>query len=244
MISINSIYKSYNDLNVMQGLCLDINSGDRVAIIGPSGCGKSTLLRLLMGFEPVDSGNIHVEGQDITTMSENELIEYRRTCGLLFQSAALFDFLSVFDNVAFSFHESEDPLPHTQIKSAVMTALDLVGMADFAESMPAQLSGGQRKRIGLARAIVTKPSVMMYDEPTTGLDPLLSTKIEDLIIKLGQDLNMTSIIVTHQISTILRTPDRIHFFQNGHLSEPETPDSIQQSANPVLRTFINAGIES
>ncbi|NDC82639.1 ATP-binding cassette domain-containing protein [bacterium] len=241
MIEIKDIWKTYDDKPVIRGLSLTINTGDKIAIIGPSGCGKSTLLRLIMGLHRPDSGSICVDGADITTMAPVELKKVRDRIGMLFQSAALFDSLTVSENVAFPLVESG--VNDSQlIRSIVDEKLDMVEMGDSHFKDPAELSGGQRKRIGLARALARSPQIMLYDEPTTGLDPILSTNIENLIVKLNDQLHVTSVVVTHQISTILRTADKIYMMRDGQLLPPETPESIQTAGN-IYTTFINGGLD-
>jgi phospholipid/cholesterol/gamma-HCH transport system ATP-binding protein len=240
MIELIDVCKSYDRRPVIRNLSLRIDAGEKVAIIGPSGCGKSTLLRLIMGLHRPDSGQILVGGEDISKMSSDNLKRVRRKMGMLFQSAALFDSLSVGDNVAFPLVE-ERQLSRARIRVAVNEKLEMVEMSGTRDKDPSELSGGQRKRIGLARALAGDPEIMLYDEPTTGLDPILSTNIENLIVKLNDQLHVTSVVVTHQISTILRTADHIYMMQDGRLLPPETPTSIWTAGN-LYTTFINGGL--
>ncbi len=240
MIEIKNITKAYNGKPVIKGLSLVVPKGERIAIIGPSGSGKSTLLRLIMGLHRPDSGEIMIDGQLITGVNANVVKGVRKKFGMLFQSAALFDSLSVGDNVAFPLVESGQ-LSGVAIKEKVKQMLDWVEMDGFQQKDPSELSGGQRKRVGLARAMASDPEIMLYDEPTTGLDPILSTNIENLIVKLNDQLHVTSLVVTHQISTILRTADQIYMMQDGRLLPPETPDTIFNAGNHYT-TFINGGL--
>ncbi|NBV41310.1 ATP-binding cassette domain-containing protein [bacterium] len=240
MIELRNIFKSYDDKQVIKGLSLSVERGSKIAIIGPSGCGKSTLLRIIMGLHLPDSGEVLIDGVDITKLSPDELKSTRRRIGMLFQSAALFDSLTVGENVAFPLVENH-LVDKSKIPAIVEEKLELVEMDGAQDDFPAELSGGQRKRIGLARALAGEPEIILYDEPTTGLDPVLSTNIENLIVKLNDKLKVTSVVVTHQISTILRTADKIYMMQDGQLLPPETPSSIGVSNNSYS-TFIRGGL--
>ncbi len=231
MLKLRQITKKFNNIPIIQNLNLDVERGQKIAIIGPSGCGKSTLLRLIMGLQKPDEGQVELDGKDITALPMSEIREARKHIGMLFQSAALFDSLDVSENVAFPLIETLGYTDNQKIQELVSEKLELVEMPHAARKMPSELSGGQRKRIGLARAIVGNPNIVLYDEPTTGLDPILSTSIEDLIVKLNDQFHVTSIVVTHQISTILRTADLIYLMKNGRLLPPETPESIRVATN-------------
>ncbi|MGE4169680.1 MAG: ABC transporter ATP-binding protein [Candidatus Margulisiibacteriota bacterium] len=240
-IEVIDLYKSFPGKTIMSGLSLSIQKGEKIAIIGPSGSGKSTLLRLVMGLQKPNHGTILVEGHNIHRLRPKAVQQLRMKFGMLFQSAALFDSMTVGDNVAFTLREIFR-LPESEIKKQVAEKLELVEMSGSENAMPSDLSGGQKKRIGLARALAANPEIMLYDEPTTGLDPILSTNIEDLIVKLNNHLHVTSIVVTHQISTILRTADKIYLVHEGKLFPPETPDSIMDSPNEIVRRFIRGGL--
>ena len=242
MIKIKSLFKAFSGNQVVKDLDLTIEKGDRVAIIGPSGIGKSTLLRLILGLQKPDLGQIMINGRDISKMPLEFLREIRMKFGMVFQSSALFDSMCVKENVAFPLIENTK-LSQYEINKRVKETLELVGMFGSENAMPSDLSGGQKKRISLARAIVSKPEVILYDEPTTGLDPILSTNIEDLIVKLNDQLKTTSIVVTHQISTIMRTADKIYLMHDGKLLSPEEPKTIHQSSNEYVRTFIKGGLK-
>ncbi len=241
MIRIRGLYKSFDQTPVIRGLDLDIPTGEKVAIIGPSGCGKSTLLRLMLGLEECDRGIIEIDGKNIVEMDDSELREIRLKFGMVFQLSALFDSMNVEDNVAFTLNENLR-LPPDKVREVVAEKLDMVEMSGYEKQMPADLSGGQRKRVGLARAIAGNPQIVLYDEPTTGLDPILSTNIENLIVKLNDQLKVTTVTVTHQISTILRASDKIYLMHEGRLQPPETPDSIATSNNERIRYFMNGGL--
>lgn len=240
MIELIDVWKSYGERPIIQGLSLTVHPGEKISIIGPSGCGKSTLLRLIMGLHFPDSGQVKVDGVDLKQLRVSQLKTVRERIGMLFQSAALFDSLSVGNNVAFPLRES-GVVDQRTIAKVVSEKLELVEMAGSELKDPAELSGGQRKRVGLARALARSPQIMLYDEPTTGLDPILSTNIENLIVKLNDTLHVTSIVVTHQISTIMRTSDKIYMMQDGLLLPPETPETITHAGN-IYTTFINGGL--
>jgi phospholipid/cholesterol/gamma-HCH transport system ATP-binding protein len=242
MIKLNAIYKSFSGKEVVKDLSIEVKKGEKVAIIGPSGIGKSTLLRLIMGLQKVDRGRVVIDGRDLSLNNPELLRNTRMKFGMLFQSAALFDSMNVESNVAFPLLENTS-MSEGAMQERIRETLQLVEMEGSEKLMPSDLSGGQRKRIGLARAIVARPEIVLYDEPTTGLDPILSTNIEDLIVKLSEQLHMTAVVVTHQISTILRTVDSIYMMQEGKLMAPETAKTIHQSANDYIRSFIKGGLE-
>ena len=215
MICLEHVSKSFESKPIVRNLNLTVSPGERVAIIGPSGCGKSTILRLISGLIFADSGRVSVSGHVVTEDDDDTLGLVRDKIGLLFQSAALFDSMTVADNVGFSLIEQRYPPSEQKIRNRVQSVLEMVGMSGTEDLVPSKLSGGQKKRVGLARALVKRPEIMLYDEPTTGLDPVLSSNIEDLIVTLSKELGMASIVVTHQQSTMLRTPDKIYFMEIG-----------------------------
>jgi len=237
MIDISGIYKSFEGVSVVNDFSLTVDQGEKVAIIGRSGCGKSTILRLILRLICPDQGKIMINGRDVATLTESELVLQRSEVGLLFQSAALFDSMNVYENVAFSLRYGIKVYTEKEIQKKVRETLDMVDMVGYDTQMTSNLSGGQKKRIGLARALVSNPKVMLYDEPTTGLDPILSTNIEDLIVRLSDSLNVTSVVVTHQRSTIRRTADKIYYMHEGSLLPPETPATIHDSAQDIYKTF-------
>jgi phospholipid/cholesterol/gamma-HCH transport system ATP-binding protein len=240
-IEIKNISKTFGTKKVIDSMSLSVEKGEKIAIIGPSGCGKSTLLRLIIGLHTADSGQIYVNEQDLTKLDTKGLSQIRSNFGFLFQSSALFDSMNVEDNVAFTLRENLK-MSKPEMQKIVAEKLELVEMTGTEKNMPADLSGGMKKRIGLARAIAHNPQIILYDEPTTGLDPILSTNIENLIVKLNKQLNVTSIIVTHQISTILRTADKIYLMHQGKLLAPETAESIMNSKDPYVKEFIKGGL--
>ena len=239
MLEICKLKKTFGKNNVLKGIDLTVSQGENVTIIGESGSGKSTILKLILQLISSDSGDIRFNGVNIPTLGRIELNKMRLHFGLLFQSAALFDSLTVEDNVGFSLNEFPSNLTLREKKRKVNEALDMVEMIGTNKKFPSELSGGQQKRIGLARAIITRPQCLLFDEPTTGLDPVLSTNIEDLMVRIAKELNTATIIVTHQISTILRTSDLIYYLHEGELLDPETPSTIHTSKNPIIKAFIH-----
>ena len=236
MIILDHVSKSFGDKCILDDVSLEISSGDRIAIIGESGTGKSTLLRLLLGLIEVDSGRIIIDDIDITNCSESELHDVRLKMGMLFQSGALFDSMTVAENIAFTLIENYG-YHMKNIDDQIQLLLSQVDMEGYEDYMPSSLSGGQRKRVGLARAIAGQPSYLFYDEPTTGLDPVLSKSIEDLIVNVNSQLHATTIVVSHQQSTILRTVDKIYMLYHEKLLDPVYPDRLEDG-NPIVRCFI------
>lgn len=243
MIKIKDLHKNYNGLVVLNGVSVDIPEGETLAIIGPSGCGKSTLLRLILRLEEPTSGTIEIDGQDIGKLSEEGLIKIRRKIGMVFQSAALFDSLSAYENVAFALRE-QDNFREAEIKKIVRRKLELVELPGKENIMPSELSGGMQKRVSIARALAFDPKIILYDEPTTGLDPITSATIENLMNKLSRELKVTSIIVTHQLSTIFRTAHRIIMLEQGRFIESGTVEETKRTHDPVIKKFISAGQEA
>ncbi len=241
MIEIRKLSKRFGEKEVLKNIDLVVEKGERIAIIGGSGCGKSTLLRLILGLQRPDNGRVLVDEKDVHRISYEALRKLRLKFGTLFQSSALFDSMTVAENVGFSLVENLR-LPAGQVSDIVKDKLEWVAMSGYENQMPSQLSGGQRKRVGLARALAADPEIMLYDEPTTGLDPITSTHIEDLIVKLTQTRRVTSVVVSHQISTILRTADKIYMMYEGQLLPPESPATIANSADPRIREFIRGGL--
>jgi len=241
LISFKNISKSFGNNHVMADLSLDIKEGETITIIGGSGSGKSVLLKILLGLMLPDSGNVFFRGKDVTRMNEWELVDIRKDVGLLFQGAALFDSLSVFENVAYPirehFHYSEE-----KIKALVHDKLKLVSLDGTENMATSELSGGMKKRIGLARAIATEPSVILYDEPTTGLDPANTMRINMLIRELQRKLGVTSIVVTHDMASAFLVSDRLAMLYNRHIEFVGTTEEAKKSANSVVQNFIQGYI--
>lgn len=223
----------------MRGADLKVYRGEVLVILGGSGSGKSVTLRHMLGLEAPDSGRVIVEDEDITDHPEEELYRVRKKFGMLFQSGALFDSMNVFENVAFPLREHAE-MSEDEIARAVKEKLGLVNLPNTENLMPVDLSGGMRKRVGLARSIVLDPKMILYDEPTTGLDPITSQKINELIIDLQSKLNVTSVVVTHDIQSAFSVGDRIAFLNKGVFEWVGTMEEARVSEHPVLREFLKA----
>lgn len=234
---IENLKKGFRRQTVLDGVTLDIRKGESIVIIGQSGTGKSVLLKHLVRLIEPDSGAIYFDGQNIAGLSGKDLTAMRRRFGLLFQSAALFDSMTVEENVGLGLQESRT-LDDEQIEEIVYSRLELVGLAEAARKFPAELSGGMRKRVGLARAIATSPEVLLYDEPTTGLDPITADVINDLIVELNHKLNVTSVAVTHDMSSAFKIADRIVMLYQGKIVFDGSPEQIRRSSDPVVHQFI------
>ncbi|MFA6142201.1 MAG: ABC transporter ATP-binding protein [Candidatus Omnitrophota bacterium] len=237
MIEIINLCKSFNGHAVLDNLNLNINTGETTVIIGRSGCGKSVLLKHIIGILRPDSGQVIVDGKDVTKMEEKELNALRLRFGMLFQGAALFDSLNVRGNVAFNMIEHMNSKP-SEIDKAVKESLALVGLKGIEDKKPAELSGGMRKRVGLARAICIRPHIMLYDEPTTGVDPIMGDAVNDLIMELHNKLKITSIAVTHDMTSAYKIADRIAMLYNGKIIANGTPDEIKNTKDPIVRQFV------
>ena len=242
MIKLSKLTKYFGNKRVLQGIDYEIPDGDSLAIIGPSGCGKSTLLRLILRIEEPTAGSVLVNGRDIGRLSEDQLMKVRENIGMVFQSGALFDSLTVFENVAFALRE-QNKLAEPEIARIVREKLRLVELEGTESLMPEELSGGMQKRVGIARALASEPRIILYDEPTTGLDPTTSVNIENLMIKLSRELKVTTVFVTHVMQTVYRAARRIVMLHEGRFIEIGSPDDARQSRDPIVRKFITGGKE-
>jgi phospholipid/cholesterol/gamma-HCH transport system ATP-binding protein len=234
------LHKSFGANDVLCGLDLEVQRGETVVVLGGSGTGKSVLLRHTIGLQLPDRGEVWVDGQEITDFDEEELIETRKKVGMLFQAGALFDSMTVEDNVAFALREHTDWTPE-KITARVTEVLGLVELNEVEQLMPASLSGGMRKRVALARAIALSPRAILYDEPTTGLDPITANTINRLIRSLQKRLGVTSIVVTHDIHSAFTVGDRIAFLHQGRIHFDGTVEEAKRSTEPLLRKFIEGG---
>lgn len=238
MIETRNVIKSFGSLRVLDGVNLQIAKGESVVIIGRSGGGKSVLLKHLVGLTQPDSGEVLVAGENIVGMSERRLLQVRHRFGMLFQSAALFDSMTVAENIAFPLRR-EKGLSEAELRQRVSHALELVELPGTERKKPSELSGGMRKRVGLARAIVYQPEIVLYDEPTTGLDPIVSDSIDQLIVRVRDRLSVTSIVVTHDMRSARRVGQRILMLHEGKIYAEGTPDEIFSSDDPVVYRFVN-----
>ncbi|HRZ86993.1 MAG TPA: ABC transporter ATP-binding protein [bacterium] len=238
MIEIQDVYKTFNGVPVLKGLNLTIRDGETMVIIGRSGCGKSVLLKHMIGLLKPDAGRILVDGVDIAALGPRELMEIRKKFGMLFQGAALFDSMTVAENVGFALYE-HTRMTDQEIRERVTLYLSMVGMEGIEDKKPAELSGGMRKRVGLARAIAIGPQIILYDEPTTGIDPIMGDIINDLILKMRDTLSVSGCAVTHDMTSAYKIADRIAMMYDGRIVQIGSPDEIKNSTNPIVRQFIS-----
>jgi phospholipid/cholesterol/gamma-HCH transport system ATP-binding protein len=234
------VEKSFGDKPVLRGVDLAIGRGETVVVLGGSGTGKSVLLKHTIGLHSPDAGEVYVDGVEITTFDEDALIETRKKVGMLFQAGALFDSMTVADNVAYALREHTDQAEE-QIGARVREVLNLVELADVEDLMPSSLSGGMRKRVALARAIALAPRAILYDEPTTGLDPITANTINRLIRSLQKRLGVTSIVVTHDIHSAFTVGDRIAFIHEGRILWNGSVDEAKATSEPTLKNFLEGG---
>jgi phospholipid/cholesterol/gamma-HCH transport system ATP-binding protein len=238
MIEVRDLHKSFGTQKVLTGVSFNIGESESVVIIGRSGCGKSVLLKHLIGLLRADSGEVVIDGQEISHMPERQLLEVRRKFGMLFQSAALFDSLNVAENISFVLRR-ERKLSETEINERVEEVLEMVELPGIQNKKPSELSGGMRKRVGLARAIIYKPEIVLYDEPTTGLDPVVSDSIDHLIIRVRERLKITTVVVTHDTRSMRRVGQKILMMVNGKIYAAGPPEEIFASQDPVIHRFVN-----
>ncbi len=242
MIEIHDLHKRFGPLTVLDGVDLDIRKGQSIVVLGRSGTGKSVLLKHIIGLMKPDRGTIRVDGQEVGRLKYDELSELRKKFGMLFQGAALFDSMTVGENVGLALRE-HTAKAREEIARIVAEKLEMVGLSGAEEKKPADLSGGMRKRVGLARAIAMEPEYILYDEPTTGLDPVTAQQINELIRELQDRLEVTSIVVTHDLHSAYFVGDRLCLLHDGRIYFDGTPAEIQKSEDPVVRQFITASAE-
>jgi len=242
MIRVEGVHKSFGQNHVLRGINLEVKCGESMVIIGGSGTGKSVLLRCIIGLLHPDQGEIVVDGQETSRLNEKEWNVLTRKFGMLFQRDALFDSVKVWENVGFGLRR-HTKLKDDEIKAIAVEKLRLVGLQNVEESMPAELSGGMRKRVSLARAIAMEPQILLYDEPTTGLDPIMSNVINDLIVAMREKLEVTSITITHDMESAYRTADRMAMLFRGEIVEVGTPEEIRNTSNEIVRQFILGEVE-
>lgn len=236
-LRVRDLHKSFGALHVLRGVSMDFPRGRTTVVMGPSGCGKSVLLKHLVALERPDQGQVWFHGIRVDERRERDLVEVRKRIGFLFQQGALFDSLTVGENVAFPLQEHG--LSHEGPRDPrVRQTLRMVGLEEKADQMPADLSGGQRKRVALARAIVLRPEVVLYDEPTTGLDPITSDVINELILKLAEELGITSVVVTHDLASAFKVADRMVMLHQGTVRLEGDPSAFRGSSDPVVERFL------
>ncbi|HOO91244.1 MAG TPA: ABC transporter ATP-binding protein [Syntrophales bacterium] len=242
MIELVDIHKSFGRQKVLDGLNLTIEDGKTTVIIGGSGGGKSVLLKHIIGLLRPDSGQVLVDGVNITTLNDRELNEIRKKFGMLFQEAALFDSMNVRENVAFPLREHTKK-KEDEIRQIVAERLKAVGLPGAEDKMPSELSGGMRKRVGLARAIAMHPQIVLFDEPTTGLDPVMTEAINELIIETQKNFDLTCVVISHDVQSIFTVGHKIAMLYKGKIIEYGTPEEIRESTDPVLRQFLSGSLE-
>jgi phospholipid/cholesterol/gamma-HCH transport system ATP-binding protein len=242
MIRIVDLRKSFGQKEVLRGVNLTVEKGETMVVIGQSGSGKSVLIKHLIGLLKPDSGEIYIDDVEITRLNDDALMRVTRKFGMLFQGAALFDSMTVGENVRFGL-ERYTKLSEEQIRKRVAESLELVALKDAECLMPAELSGGMKKRVGLARAIAYRPEIMLYDEPSTGIDPIRADAINDLINKLKCDMGITSVVITHDMVSSYKIADRIAMLFEGRIIEVGTPGEIRSSPNPIIQQFIHGQAE-
>lgn len=238
MIEVRDLKKSFGSHKVLDGVSFRIEPGESVVIIGRSGCGKSVLLKHLIGLLRADAGEVIIDEENINLLNERQLLEVRRKFGMLFQSAALFDSMSVAENIGFVLWR-EGKLSAQEINERIEDVLDMVELQGIQNKKPSELSGGMRKRVGLARAIIYKPEIVLYDEPTTGLDPVVSDSIDQLIIRVRERLKITTVVVTHDTRSMRRVGQRILMMVSGKIYAAGPPEEIFSSQDPVIHRFVN-----
>jgi phospholipid/cholesterol/gamma-HCH transport system ATP-binding protein len=242
MIRVANLHKSFRSQKVLKGVNLECASGKITTIVGTSGCGKTVLLKHLNALFLPDKGEVLVDGVDITKLSRNDLYEIRTKFGVLFQGAALLDSMTLFDNVAFPLREKTET-SESDIKNKVEERLEQVGLGGMGTKFPAELSGGMRKRAGLARALIMDPEIVLFDEPTTGLDPVLATSIHQLIARTHEAFGFTGVLVSHTIPQVFDISDYVAMLANGVIEEVSPPEAFRTSTNPVVQQFIQGKTE-
>lgn len=239
MIDVHDLWKAYGSLQVLKGLTLTINTGETLVILGRSGVGKSVLLRQIIGIESPDKGYVEVNGKNLNTMSSKERDVETRQMGMLFQGAALFDSMNVGENTAFYLRQHHSDIAESEVQDRVAESLAKVGLEGTQRKMPSDLSGGMRKRAALARVIIYRPKIVLYDEPTTGLDPITAMQINELISKTQEELKATNIVVTHDIRSALEVGDRLAFHHNGQIAKIAPRNEFFNLDDPIIQQFFN-----
>ena len=237
VISLRDVYKSFGRNHVLQGVSLDVMSGENVVVLGRSGTGKSVLIKIISGMLPPDSGSVTVLGNDVTRLGERELRALRLKIGFSFQSSALYDSMTVRENLEFPLVRNKRQLTRKEILRAVATVLDAVGLSQTMHQLPSELSGGQRKRIGIARTLILQPEIMLYDEPTTGLDPITSREISELILEMQQKYHTSSVIITHDMACAKITADRVIVMNDGAFIAEGSYEELEATDDDLVKHF-------
>jgi phospholipid/cholesterol/gamma-HCH transport system ATP-binding protein len=237
MISLHNLHKSFDGKQVLKDMSIDVERGETVVIVGGSGTGKSVTLKHIIGLLRPDRGRVIVDGHDVTAMDERELNQFRRRFGMAFQEGALFDSMSVYENIAFPLRR-HTKMKEAEIRERVEECLEDVHLHGVEKKRPSELSGGMRRRVGFARAISLKPEILLFDEPTTGLDPVISDVIAELICEMDLKLGTTTVTITHDMKVAFKIADRVAMLFQGAIIESGTPEEFQRSTNPIVQQFI------
>jgi phospholipid/cholesterol/gamma-HCH transport system ATP-binding protein len=237
MVSVQDLWKSFGDNHVLTGIDLDVAEGSTVVILGGSGSGKTVLMKHMIGLLKPDRGKVIIDGENIVPLDERELERVRRKFGMVFQGAALFDSMTVYENVSFPLREHTD-FSEEEIRAKVREKLGIVGLQKVEERYPAELSGGMRKRVGLARAIVRDPKIVLYDEPTTGLDPITTDYVDDMILTAKRELRVTQVVISHDIASSFKVADKVAFLFKGKIVAEGPPEELRHSQHPELKHFL------
>jgi phospholipid/cholesterol/gamma-HCH transport system ATP-binding protein len=237
MIEVMDLHKAFGDHKVLTGIDLTIDEGSTCVILGGSGSGKTVLMKHMIGLLKPDSGQVIVDGEDIVPATTDRLEQVRKKFGMVFQAAALFDSMSVYENVSFPLRE-HSKISEDEIRERVRAKLQIVGLKNVEEKFPADLSGGMRKRVGLARAIILDPKIVLYDEPTTGLDPITTDYVDEMILDAKRELGVTSVVISHDIASAFKVADNIAFLSQGLIVDQGPPDRLRHSQHPALKVFL------
>jgi len=239
MIEVVELWKSFGDNQVLKGISLSIEKGTTYVVLGASGSGKTVLLKHVIGLLRPDRGAVRVDGVDLSTLAGKELTDFRQIFGMVFQGAALFDSMTVFENVAFPLREKNRRISWEELRTRVVEKLRVVDLGEeILEQWPAQLSGGMRKRVSLARALVAEPQVVLYDEPTTGLDPITTDSVDGMIDSAKERLGVTSMVISHDIASAFKVADRLAVLYDGHIAAQGTPAEVKESQDPYVQRFL------
>jgi phospholipid/cholesterol/gamma-HCH transport system ATP-binding protein len=239
MIQVVDLHKTFGPYEVLKGIQLEIPAGSTCVILGGSGSGKTVLMKHMIGLLKPDSGKMIIDGEDIVPMGTDALERVRRKFGMVFQAAALFDSMNVYENVAFPLREHRRHMPEEQVRETVRQKLSLMGLNNVEQKFPADLSGGMRKRVGLARAIVLDPKIVLYDEPTTGLDPITTDYVDEMILAAKRELGVTSVVISHDIASAFNVADQIAFLHKGTIVARGTPEQMRESEHPAVKVFLS-----